>query len=156
MLQIDIVRSDGDNLELEVNGRPNNGNSQAERGWRVHWKVDPNSDVEYIEDIKIKHIGGSSDIFSSDQPAPQNANRTHWKATVNAGARDYEVYVYKIVWRKKGEHQSRIFDPIIAIKPTTMISATSILTATVAVSAAVGISYLLYGRGKNWKKNKFW
>ena len=156
MLQIDIVGSSGDNLLLEVNGHSNNGNSQAERGWRVHWKVHPLSDVELIEDIKIKHIGGSSDIFSDNPPTQQNPNGTHWKATVNAGARDYEVYVYKIVWRKKGENHSRVFDPIIAIKPTTMISATSILTATVAISAAVGISYLLYGHGKNWKKNKFW
>ena len=152
MLQIDIVGSSGDNLLLEVNGHSNNGNSQAERGWRVHWKVHPLSDVELIEDIKIKHIGGSSDIFSDNPPTQQNPNGTHWNATVNAGARDYEVYVYKIVWKKKDENGSRVFDPIIAIKPRVAPSLVHEVTTAIAVTATLGLAYVIFGQRIKWKK----
>src|SRR6187200_1155436 len=114
MLQIDIVDSEGDNLIFEVNGHPNNGKSDAKAGWAVQWKVKGSCDVDHIEEIRLKQTVGNTDIFSDDPPAPQGGSQMkRWNASVNADAVDYSECAYDIVWVKKGETRTRIYDPII-------------------------------------------
>lgn len=153
MLQIDIIGFNGDDLELEVNGQPNNGRSIAKRRWPVHWRVQNNCGVNFIQAIEMKPISGNTDIFSMYPPAAQDPAKKHWKATVNDGAADYSVYVYKILWVKDGETAPRTFDPIIAIKPTTS-TIPPLIAATVTVASVVGLSYFIFGWMKKMKMNK--
>ena len=152
MLQIDIVGFDPItyDLKLEVGGNPNNGNSGANRTERVHWKVKTGYGVDYIDNIKMKNIAGSTDIFSGSEPVPQGGDKKHWKGVVNGNAKDYDVYVYKIMWVKEHETTPRTFDPIISIKPDTYFA--QILPALAVVLGLVSISLLFSSKKKKSKK----
>ena len=121
MLNIDIVSGNDDGtLTLEVNGHSSNGNNDAKKGWGVHWRVRPDSNVAKIEAITIKTGPGappSTDIFSADPPAAQNgSNNRHWKGTVNSFASVGEEYNYDIKWiHTNGKHL--IYDPKISVRP---------------------------------------
>ena len=121
-------------LTLEENGNPNNGHSSAGRSEEVHWRVGPDCGVKYIHAITIKTIAGSTNVFSSNPPRPQDRQNKHWKGTVNRDAEDYAVYVYSIEWVKDdGSIDIEVFDPIISIKP----SGFSIIKLVAVVVAAV-------------------
>lgn len=122
MLKIEIIGIDDQtgNLLIEVDDKPNNGNSQVVKGDIVQWKVRPGCGVNSIVNITRKSIIGSTDIFSSNPPRSQNAQNTFWKATANVHSSDYDVYIYEIDWLKDGSSEVKKFDPIISIKPTTL------------------------------------
>lgn len=116
-IEITIDKSTGD-LKLEENGNPNHGHSRPNKGMQVHWKVKDKSEIKYIHAIKRKLIVGSTDVFSSNPPSPQNSNRRHWKGKVNDDAEDNSVYIYSIEWVKEGDPNNlppRVFDPIISV-----------------------------------------
>lgn len=152
MLKIEIVGIDDltGNLLIDVDDHPNNGNSQVVKGDSVHWKVRPNCGVKSIVQIRRKPIVGSTDIFSSHPPAPQNAEKTFWKAAANINANNYDVYVYSIDWLQDGSDEERHFDPIISIKPTTYGLFYFLLLPVAAFCAFTAMQFL---RGKK-KKNQ--
>ena len=152
MLQIDITGSNSTTgeLKLEVNGRPNNGHSEANRTDRVHWKVKPSSGVDHISAITMKNIAGSRNVFSGNPPAPQSADKKEWKGIVDGNAPDYSVYVYKIDWVPDGSSTPKIFDPIISIKPTE-VNIAKLFPVLVGVLALLGISLLLSDKKKKHK-----
>ena len=135
MLRIDIIGYSGENLILEVDGRPNNGRSSAVKREQVYWKVKDGIDVDYISAIKWKQMAGSEDVFSDDPPAEQE-NKKNWKGRVNRSAEDYSVYVYGITWVKK-DGTTHTFDPIISINPSLSfydVSKVGLLLATTALA----------------------
>src|SRR6185503_1631621 len=131
MLQINIIGIDSTGgLILDENGVPNNGHSRVSKCREVHWKVKPHCGVDHIHGIIWKPIAGSTDVFSSNRPAPQSGTQNrHWKGTVNCNAADYSVYVYSIVWVHEDGGAPRTFDPIISIKPS-KFALTELVTLT--------------------------
>lgn len=142
MLQIDIVGFNGDDLKLEVGGRPNNGSSPAKRNEDVHWKVKQECGVASIKSIAKKQMHGSQDIFPAGSPSPQDPGEKHWKGKILSGAVLYSVYIYKIVWQKEGENFTRTFDPIISIRPKLLPNLQLLLVGGITMVSLVG--YLLY------------
>lgn len=116
MLKISITGSDGENLTLAVDGKPNNGRSSASRKEEVFWVIEEGTDVREIEEIAMKDTLGTEDIFKKNPPAPQNEKKTTWKGKINNDAEIGAVYVYFIKWIKT-DGSSHIFDPIISVKP---------------------------------------
>jgi hypothetical protein len=120
MLNIVIVKGKDDGeLELIVNGHPNNGNSSADRNEDVHWRVDENCNVLRIDDIKIKTGPGappSTNIFSDNPPRRQDGPHSkNWRAKVNRNAPRGAEYNYDIVWVPKAGGGTKTYDPKIAV-----------------------------------------
>ena len=152
MLNIEIVSGNPDgSLVLEVNGRPNNGNSSAERNWRIHWRVRTGSNVEYIHDIKMKTKPGdppSTNIFTSDPPASQGGpNSTHWKGTVDTNAPIGAVYGYSIFWKRSGGGIEEC-DPKISVKPSKFNFTTLLVGISFGVLGLLSLIFLFRKRGR--------
>ncbi len=119
MLKIDIIGNSGNDLKLEVNGHPNNGYSEAKQNWPVQWEIQDGSGVASIEAISMKSCTGNTNIFPSHQPPRSlGPDKKRWGAIVRPDAPIDGKYQYNIHWKKVGEETPRIYDPIIAIKPT--------------------------------------
>jgi hypothetical protein len=146
MLQIDISGIDTSTSDLKLilteYGHPNNGHSHVDKGDQVHWKVKNGSGVASIQDIIRKPIYGSTDIFSLDAPKPQDGNqKKHWKGTVDENVAELSIYIYSITWVKEGESVSRVFDPIISIKPEPLSPIPNIIGIILGI---LGLSSVIY------------
>jgi hypothetical protein len=147
MLQIDIIGSDGDNLLLEVGGRPNNGSSPASRNEIVSWRVREGINVDSITSISMKPTPGSVDIFSGGvQPARQGTAK-HFQGRISATQEDYSVYIYKIMWVKT-DGSGHTFDPIISIKPSL---SPGLFIAPIVAFVGGAVASLLYWRQERIK-----
>ena len=155
MLNIVIVNGlDNGDLELRVNGRPNNGSSKAYRNEDVNWRVDENSNVLRIHSITMKSgldAPRSTDIFSNAPPRQQGGPQsTHWRGKVNNNASFGAVYNYNINWEPKGGGGTKTYDPKIAVRPPSVTS-TLIMAIGVAVVALLSIftlKCLINAKGK--------
>ena len=152
MLQIVIVNGHANgSLDFTENGNPGNGNSRDRPGEQVHWKADPQCNVDRIENIRIKSGPGappSTNIFSADPPRPQG-NPRHWKGTINATAQVGQEYNYDILWVPKTGGSAKTCDPKITIRPSGGGPVPGIIGGLVALFS--GIAYLIYRRQKNMR-----
>ncbi len=158
MLQIDIIGNSGDDLILSVCGHPNNGSSNARPRWPVEWRVQDGSGVAYIADIDMKSIIGNTNIFPQNHP-PRAVGPTkkRWKSIIRSDAPEDSEYHYNIHWVKEGETEPRIFDPIIAIRPTTVSTdGINLLKTALAVVGIVSLSYIVYSKLTRLFKHKNW
>lgn len=156
---IGIDPSNENNLLLEEGGKPNPGKSFVKQNEQVHWEVKGTIDVEAIEGITLKNITGNENIFRMNPPKHDAGDKRKWKAKVDADAPDWADYIYNIVWKKKGEPDTRTFDPILSIRPikvttdTSLMSATNLITAA-AVALTMILAVLLYQSKKEIRQLK--
>lgn len=162
MAQIHIIGIDPaneNNLLLEVDSRPNPGKSFVKRNEQVQWEIKGTLEVEAIEGITMKTISGNDNIFRLNPPKPDAGDKKKWKAKVDSNAPDWSDYIYNIVWKKRGESNTRTFDPILSIRPikvtedTSLMSASTLITAA-AVTLCIILGVLLYQSKKEIRQLK--
>ncbi|MFH6768142.1 hypothetical protein V8G56_05275 [Gaetbulibacter aquiaggeris] len=98
-----------------------NGNTYADPGDQITWKIGTGSGVGRIS--AITDDAGSTDVFgppSSNEPAPQGGGSGNWRGTINSGIARGSIENYTITWYtdESPERGPYSFDPKISINPT--------------------------------------
>lgn len=121
---ITIIGIDSPNhsqLLLQANGNPVPDAYKTPicvgKGAKVIWKIDSGSGVDVIAEIARKEIDRKAESLLEKEPVPDKTSGT-WSASVKDNAQDCASYRYKIMWRAKGDTMLKVFDPVIAIRPS--------------------------------------